>query len=413
MQHSGLLSVRPPTPRWSSRSSLSPLLTTAAAQLPHHLLPRILAFLPLHTLGQVACVSRALRAALDRVLDQDPERHRAVQVAAAHHATVRIIRGVDPPPCVQLLSDRAPMCCSHDGTEVLQLRTPLPLARRRRCARVSTCALAGLRPGEHANLLVIRSRFSTDDPSLRDSQELLFSVPPDNLERAVLTSKSWAPDGDHVVIWAPRAMCLRLSACTCTIVSPERVNGVCLDWSPDNTALMYHGDYDANPNHDSITLWDPTTSQEAACMSAAAYADLTSSDELEFEFIAYPTAVFVPGGFLYISAPDQGGLVEWNYRTGHHRFLGHIRDSLLLKPAADGRSVIWHSKQSIALQSIILSTAPAAPIVQLTRPAHPWPQADSWVSASIHCGIVNYDPVTFAFHCGDSAHPLRVLAPEH
>ena len=78
-----------------SPRSLDPV---TAAQLPAHLLPAILAFLPDHALGQVACVSRALRSSVQHVLDHDPERHRAIRVAARHHATECVIRGTDPPP---------------------------------------------------------------------------------------------------------------------------------------------------------------------------------------------------------------------------------------------------------------------------------------------------------------------------
>ena len=308
------------------------------------------------------------------------------------------------------------MCCSFDGSEVLQLRKPQTPSCTVVHHRAPSCTgarrdglrcgrSAGFRAGQDANLLVIRSRFSTDTVPLKDRRVLQYRLPTD--DRVCLTPASWAPDGDHVILWGKPAVCLRLSTRTCTVISPERPQGMCVAWSPDNVALMFHCEDDAEPNFDALTTWDPAMSLETSVMSSDAYNELTGPHTVDF--VGYPTAMFV-GEVAYIGHAPLNGLIEWDYRTGQHRFLGHTRAvPSLFCLGADGKSVVWETDAGA------VSTAPGRRIASPHRPEVAGSVWHSPTPSPVHCRLLCQDPLVLSFD--DSTpyivrrRPLRVHAP--
>ena len=374
-------------------------------QLPPELLAQILALLPLEPLAQAACVCRAFRSATAAVYGQDPERQLDAQASAAHYPTTRAIRRGERPR-VQIISDTSRVCCSADGSELLQLRESLTHSlncRTTTCTGAHTQRHAGDRGGPR-NLVVIRSRLSTDDPALQDSQELPFTVPDD--VKFTLSPKSWAPRGGHVLLSGQRALCLHLAQRTCTVAPAVLDYSIVLAWSPENTALVMHYKFDDQGNTSaSFSLWDPLVDRYTTTMSDAAVLALTA--ETDGMFVGRPTAIFLSGGgFVYIAAAQHNAFIEWNYHTGHHRALGRTTNSTTTTP-----SLFYLSHPGVAWQlgQDMCHTAPGEPITRIPNLS----LTPSWRSPTrtrIFCRLVQRHPtLVLAFHSGP--HELRVSVP--
>ena len=380
------------------------LMRVTVLQLPPELLAQILALLPLEALAQAACVSRTFRSATVAVYGQDPERQLDAQASAAHYPTTRAIRRGEQPR-VQIISDTSRVCCSADGSELLQLRESLTHSlncRTTTCTGAHTQRHAGDRGGP-PNLVVIRSRLSTDDPALQDSQELPFTVPDD--VNFTLSPKSWAPRGDHVLLSGQRALCLHLAQRTCTDAPPVLDYAIVLAWSPENTALVLHFKCDGTTGA-SCSLWDPLVDRYTTTMSDAAVLALTAETD-EAEFVGHPTAIFLSGGgFVYIAAAQHNALIEWNYHTGHHRALGRTTTNSTtpsLFYLSHGDTVAWQSGQDMC------HTAPGQPVTRIPHLS----LTPSWRSPTrtrIFCHLVQRHPaLVLAFRSGP--HELRVSVP--